>query len=82
MKEVRTTMPASAKSLATSETLRMFSSLSSGLKLRFLFRPAHNSWKIWRESEFEFTNYMYVYQCSVPICVLTLPTIIVILQVV
>ena len=39
MKEERTTMPASANSLATSDILRMFSSLSSGLKLRFLFRP-------------------------------------------
>ena len=39
MNEDRTTIPASANSLATSEILRMFSSRSSGLKPRFLFRP-------------------------------------------
>lgn len=39
MKEVRTTMPASANSLATSLILRMFSSRSSGVNPRFLFKP-------------------------------------------
>ena len=39
MNDERTTMPASANSLATSEILRMFSSRSSGLNPRFLFRP-------------------------------------------
>ena len=40
MKEVRTTMPASANSLATSLIRRMFSSRSSGVNARFLFKPA------------------------------------------
>ena len=39
MNDVRQTMPPSAKSLATSEIRRMFSSRSSGVKPRFLFRP-------------------------------------------
>ena len=39
MKLVRHTMPPSANSLATSEIRRMFSSLSWGVKLRFLLRP-------------------------------------------
>ena len=40
MKEVRTTIPASANNLATSLIRRMFSSRSSGVKARFLFKPA------------------------------------------
>ena len=39
MKEERTTIPASANSLATSDILRMFSSRSSGLNPRFLLSP-------------------------------------------
>ena len=39
MKEERTTIPASANNLATSEILRIFSSRSSGLNPRFLLRP-------------------------------------------
>ena len=42
MKDVRTTIPASAKSLATSLIRRIFSSRSSGVKARFLFKPAKN----------------------------------------
>ena len=39
MNEVNTTIPASAKSLATSLIRRMFSSLSLGENPRFLLRP-------------------------------------------